>query len=100
MDDDALDSLDQFESAVVAILNGLQGDVSTWSIVKSSGRGAERDAFHFLALAMAPRRELNDLCTHERPSHTAIAIRPANESDIRYVVMLVSFEHEARHSRA
>jgi hypothetical protein len=47
-----------------------------------------------------PRDELNDLCTHESPSHTAIAIRPANESDIRYAVMLVSFEHEARHCRA
>jgi hypothetical protein len=27
--------------------------------------------------------ELNDFCAYENPSHTAIAIRPANASDIR-----------------
>ena len=31
--------------------------------------------------------ELNDFCAHENPSHTAIATRPANASEIKYAVM-------------
>jgi hypothetical protein len=54
-----------------------------------------RRKIHFLAPAIEPRDEWNDLGAHERPSHTAIAIRPANASDIRYAVMLASlFGHE------
>jgi hypothetical protein len=35
--------------------------------------------------------ELDDLCTHEKASHTAIVTRPAKESDIKYAVMLLAF---------
>jgi hypothetical protein len=34
--------------------------------------------------------ELNDFCAHENPSHTAIATRPANASEIKYAVMMAS----------
>jgi hypothetical protein len=34
--------------------------------------------------------ELDDLCTHENASHTAIVTRPARESDIKYAVMLLA----------
>jgi hypothetical protein len=46
---------------------------------------AERDGGKIRLLTVAPRAadELNDLCAHENPSHTAIATRPANASDIR-----------------
>jgi len=40
------------------------------------------------AAVTGPRDELDDLRTHENPSHTAIATRPASESDIKYAVML------------
>jgi hypothetical protein len=33
---------------------------------------------------------LDDLCTHENASPTAIATRPARESDIKYEVMLLA----------
>jgi hypothetical protein len=36
------------------------------------------------------RDESNDLCAHENPSQAAIATTPANESDIKYAVMLAS----------
>jgi hypothetical protein len=56
-----------------------------------------------LVAALVWRRdELNDLGTHESPSHTAIAIKPTRESDIRYAVMLTSlFRHQSnmRHDR-
>ena len=34
-----------------------------------------------------PRNELDDFGAHESPSHTAIATRPANASEIRYAVI-------------
>jgi hypothetical protein len=33
---------------------------------------------------------LDDLCTHENASHTAIVTRPASEIDIKYAVMLLA----------
>jgi hypothetical protein len=44
-----------------------------------------------------PRHEMSDLGAHENPSHTAIATRPANASDIRYAVMLPSRYHSSCH---
>lgn len=43
-----------------------------------------------LAVVARPRDEPDDLGAHENPSHTAIATRPANASDIRYAVMPAS----------
>ena len=40
-----------------------------------------------LAIPFRPANELNDLCAHDNPSHTAIATRPASASEIRYAVM-------------
>jgi hypothetical protein len=45
------------------------------------------------------KTELNGLRAHENPSHTAIAISPTNESDIRYAVMLASRAGMIRHAR-
>ena len=45
-----------------------------------------------LAMMLRAADELNDLCAHDNPSHTAIATRPANASDIRYAVMPASLE--------
>jgi len=80
----------------------LEGEVQKPSIEQNGNfvNSLDSAAIVRTPLAIGPRGELNDLCTHERPSYTAIAIRPANESDIRYAVMRVSFEHEARHRRA
>jgi hypothetical protein len=39
------------------------------------------------AIMLRAADELNDLCTHDKPSHTAIATRPASASKIRYAVM-------------
>ena len=52
-----------------------------------------------LAIAFRPTDELNDLCAHDKPSHTAIATRPANASEIRYAVMagLACSESNMRH---
>jgi hypothetical protein len=36
----------------------------------------------------------NDFCAHENPSHTAIAIRPANASDIRYAQAILYLRHD------
>ena len=44
----------------------------------------------WLAMALRAADELNDLGTHENPSHTAIATRPASASEIRYAVMPAS----------
>jgi hypothetical protein len=57
-------------------------------------RRAKDDGGKVGVIAMAPRAadELNDLCAHEIPSHTAIATRPANASDIRYAVMQASLD--------
>jgi hypothetical protein len=33
--------------------------------------------------------ELDDLGAHESPSHSAMATRPANESEIKYAVMVI-----------
>ena len=44
-----------------------------------------------------PRHEMSDLGAHENPSHTAIATRPTNASDIRYAVMLPSRYHSSCH---
>jgi hypothetical protein len=49
-----------------------------------------RGKIGWLAIATGPRDESNDLCAHENPSHTAIAIKPANASDIKYAVMKAS----------
>jgi hypothetical protein len=49
-----------------------------------------------------PRHEADDLGAHESASHTAMATRQVNASDIRYAVMLAStFRHESkmRHDR-
>src|SRR5665647_727728 len=52
-------------------------------------RGAEGDRrkIGMLAIAFRDADELNDLCAHDNPSHTAIATRPASASEIRYTVM-------------
>jgi hypothetical protein len=42
------------------------------------------------ARALRAADESNDFCAHDNPSHTAIATRPANASEIRYAVMLAS----------
>lgn len=41
----------------------------------------------WLAIVLWTADELNDLCAHENPSHTAIVTRPANTSEIRYAVI-------------
>jgi hypothetical protein len=49
-----------------------------------------------------PRHATDNLGAHESASHTAMARRPINASDIRYAVMLAStFRHESkmRHDR-
>jgi hypothetical protein len=48
-------------------------------------RGAKRSLreMHRLSLAIEPRNEWNNFRAHDNASHTAIAIRPAKESDIR-----------------
>jgi hypothetical protein len=46
-------------------------------------RASERISVSALAICHV----LNNLCAHENPSHTAIATRPANASEIRYTVM-------------
>jgi hypothetical protein len=38
---------------------------------------------HRLSPAIEPWNECNDFRAHDNASHTAIAIRPAKESDIR-----------------
>ena len=43
-----------------------------------------------LAVGFWTRDELDDLGAHESPSHSAMATRPANESEIRYAVMVIS----------
>jgi hypothetical protein len=43
------------------------------------------------------RHETDNLGAHENPSHTAIATRPANASDIRYAVMLASRYYHSCH---
>jgi hypothetical protein len=51
--------------------------------------GAERDGRKIRLLVIVPgaRDKLDDFGTHEGSSHTAIAIRPINASDIRYAVI-------------
>jgi hypothetical protein len=44
------------------------------------------------------KTEGDDLCAHENPS-SAIEISPANESDIKYAVMLDSRASMIRHAR-
>jgi hypothetical protein len=39
------------------------------------------------AFAVSARDEGNDIRTHDRASHSAIATRPASASDIRYAVI-------------
>jgi hypothetical protein len=53
-----------------------------------------------LAVRLWARDELDDFCAHENPSHTAMATRPAKESDIKYAVMVVLSESTTRHCRA
>jgi hypothetical protein len=42
-----------------------------------------------LAVRLWAPDELDDLGAHESPSHSAMARRPANESEIRYAVMVI-----------
>jgi hypothetical protein len=44
----------------------------------------------WLAVMLRTANELNDFCTHENPSHTAMATSPTSASDIKYAVMLAS----------
>jgi hypothetical protein len=45
-----------------------------------------------LAVGFRARDELDDFCAHESPSHSAMATRPASESEIKYAVMAVVSE--------
>ena len=56
-------------------------------IVRPDGRPACGGKVGRPASAFRTRGEWNDLGAHENPSHNAIAIRPANASEIRYAVM-------------
>jgi hypothetical protein len=65
-------------------------------------RVAKRDGrkIGLLALALRARNEADDFCTHENPSHIAIAIRPASASEIKYAVIGGSLlELSLRHDR-
>jgi hypothetical protein len=59
-------------------------------------RREERDGRKIGVLAIAAGRpdEADGLTTHDRPSQTAIATRPASASDIRYAVMRYSLFRE------
>jgi hypothetical protein len=59
-------------------------------------RCAERNSrkIGVLAIAAWPMDEADDLTAHDRPSQTAIAIRPASAIDIRYAVMRYSLFRE------
>jgi len=76
---------------------------SPWSDRQAVPPNEMQSGKNSLVAALVWRRdELNDLGTHESPSHTAIAIKPTRESDIRYAVMLTSlFRHQSnmRHDR-
>jgi len=48
------------------------------------------------AMVLRATDELNDFCAHENPSHTAIATRPANASEIKYAVMMASLPRSMR----
>ena len=104
MDNDALDSVDYFENAVFAILH-LLPRLAPAAIQDGVGRGnarrggsilrphdADKDPERGPGVAARERTNLSDGFTraHENSSHTAIAIRPASESDIRNAVMPAS----------
>jgi hypothetical protein len=51
----------------------------------------DRGKVRVFARALRASDQSNDFCAHDNPSHTAIATRPANASEIRYAVMLASW---------
>jgi hypothetical protein len=113
MDNDALDSVDQLERAAGAVLDGL-GGLAPAAIQNGVGGGnpggggrvlashdADKDTERGSGMAARERPDFgNGSGHHENPSHTAIAIRPANASDIRYAVMSASLDRKKmRHDR-
>jgi hypothetical protein len=45
-----------------------------------------------LAMRFGARDELDNFRAHESPSHSAMATRPAKESEIKYAVMVIVSE--------
>jgi hypothetical protein len=88
----------------LAILQIMPGQIEGWNIfarrrvsvihrqVIRLWRRAKRGWRKIVGLpfAVEPWNEWNDFRAHANASHTAIAIRPARESDIRVAVMLAS----------
>jgi hypothetical protein len=97
--------MDYFENSVVAILD-LLPRFAPAAIQDGIGRGnprrgrgilrphdADKDPERGPGVTARERTDFSDssaICAHENSSHTAIAIRPANESDIKNAVMPAS----------
>jgi hypothetical protein len=62
-------------------------DMIHGEIIRLDGRPRGAGKVRQTASTVRAWDERNDLCAHENPSHSAIATRPANASDIRYAVM-------------